>query len=118
MLAQRALDRRAGRTHARVALQQLHAQRVEVVRHARGIEVQMELPPAAQARIGERTRALAGRTGCGLCGIDAIDSAIRAPRAVASSAVFSRATFDAILASLRFDPAAADDTPPVTPAPS
>ena len=63
--------------------------RVEVVRHARGIEVQMELPPEAQARVAERTRALAGRTGCGLCGIDAIDNAIRAPRVVESLARFS-----------------------------
>lgn len=62
--------------------------RVDVVRHARGIEVQMELPPAAMARVAERARALAGRTGCGLCGIEAIDSAIRAPRQVASDATF------------------------------
>lgn len=63
--------------------------RVDVVRHARGVEVQMELPPGAQARVAERTRALAGRTGCGLCGIDAIDSAIRVPRRVASGATFT-----------------------------
>lgn len=63
--------------------------RVEVVRHARGIEVQMELPPGAQARVAERTRALAGRTGCGLCGIDAIDAAVRAPRRVSSATTFT-----------------------------
>jgi FdhD protein len=65
--------------------------RIEVVRHARGIEVQMELPPEAQARVADRTRALAGRTGCGLCGIDAIDNAIRAPRSVTSQATFTAA---------------------------
>jgi FdhD protein len=65
--------------------------RLDLVRHARGIEIQMELPPEAQARIAERTRALAGRTGCGLCGIDAIDNAIRAPRVTASTARFSAA---------------------------
>ncbi|MDA1082441.1 MAG: formate dehydrogenase accessory sulfurtransferase FdhD [Gemmatimonadetes bacterium] len=65
--------------------------RVDVVRHVRGIEVQMELPPEAQARVGERTRALVGRTGCGLCGIDAIDNAIRAPRVVTSTATFTAA---------------------------
>ena len=65
--------------------------RVDVVRHARGIEVQMELPPDAQARVANRTRALAGRTGCGLCGIDAIDNAIRAPRLIASVAAFDMA---------------------------
>lgn len=65
--------------------------RVDVVRHARGIEVQMELPPDAQARVANRTRALAGRTGCGLCGIDAIDNAIRAPRVITSAARFTSA---------------------------
>lgn len=64
---------------------------VEVVRHARGIEVQMELPADAMARVAERTRALAGRTGCGLCGIDAIEAAIRAPRRVAGGATFRAA---------------------------
>ena len=63
--------------------------RLDVVRHARGIEVQMELPPEAQARVAQRTRALAGRTGCGLCGIDAIDNAIRAPQIVTSAATFA-----------------------------
>jgi FdhD protein len=74
-----------------IAARAADVSRVDVVRHARGIEVQMELPPDAQARVAERTRALAGRTGCGLCGIDAIDSAIRAPRHVASSATFTAA---------------------------
>ncbi|MBM4193662.1 MAG: formate dehydrogenase accessory sulfurtransferase FdhD [Gemmatimonadetes bacterium] len=59
--------------------------RMEVVRHARGIEVQMELAPEAQARVADRSRALAGRTGCGLCGIDAIEHAIRTPRRVADT---------------------------------
>ncbi|MCX5756403.1 MAG: formate dehydrogenase accessory sulfurtransferase FdhD [Gemmatimonadetes bacterium] len=65
--------------------------RLDVVRHARGIEVQMELPPEAQARVANRTRALAGRTGCGLCGIDAIENAIRPPHIVTSKATFTAA---------------------------
>jgi FdhD protein len=64
--------------------------RLDLVRHARGIEIQMELPPEAQARVADRTRALAGRTGCGLCGIDAIDHAIRAPRRVESTLAFAQ----------------------------
>lgn len=65
--------------------------RLDLVRHARGIEIQMELPPEAQARVADRTRALAGRTGCGLCGIDAIENAIRAPRRVESTRKFAQA---------------------------
>jgi FdhD protein len=65
--------------------------RLDLVRHARGIEIQMELPPAAQARVADRPRALAGRTGCGLCGIDAIENAIRAPHRVESPLRFAHA---------------------------
>jgi FdhD protein len=71
-----------------------------VVRHAGGIEVQMELPPAAHERVAARTRALAGRTGCGLCGIDAIGEAIRTPRPVAGGATFTAAAVTRAAAAL------------------
>jgi formate dehydrogenase accessory protein FdhD len=58
--------------------------RVEVERHSRGIELRIDIPEDAAAQLAERGRALAGRTGCGLCGVDAIDDAVRAPRAVVS----------------------------------
>jgi len=59
--------------------------RLDVVRHARGVEIQIEIPPDAAARVAQRARALAGRTGCGLCGIEAIGEAVRAPRRVIST---------------------------------
>ena len=58
---------------------------IEVVRHSRGVELHMEIPVAAADRLATRARSLAGRTGCGLCGVEAIDDAVRAPRPVGGS---------------------------------
>jgi len=59
--------------------------RVDVVRHSRGIELQIEIPAADADRVASRGRAISGRTGCGLCGVDAIDDVLREPRRVDSS---------------------------------
>jgi FdhD protein len=64
---------------------------LRVERHARGIEVRVAIPPADAVRLGERTRAIPARTGCGLCGVDAIDDAVRAVAPVASSLAVPRA---------------------------
>lgn len=55
---------------------------IELVRHSRGIEIQMQIGDAAAARIAERRRGISARTGCGVCGIESIDEVLRAPRAV------------------------------------
>jgi FdhD protein len=54
-------------------------------RHSRGIELVIDIPADDAARLSKRARSLIGRTGCGLCGVEAIDDAIRAPRAVTAS---------------------------------
>jgi len=64
-------------------------ERVELSRHARGVELSITIPPEAAARLSQRTRALAGRTGCGLCGVEAIDDAVRAVRRVESPLTLS-----------------------------
>jgi FdhD protein len=61
---------------------------LDVVRHSRGIEVQMRVSDAAAARIAGRRRGISARTGCGVCGIESIDEVLRAPRRVESSARF------------------------------
>jgi FdhD protein len=58
---------------------------VEIARHARGVEMCITIPADAAARLSKRTRAIAGRTGCGLCGVEAIDDAVRATKAVTSA---------------------------------
>jgi FdhD protein len=60
-------------------------ERVESSKHARGFELAITIPVEAAAKLAQRTRALAGRTGCGLCGVEAIDDAVRAVRPVQSS---------------------------------
>ncbi len=64
-------------------------ERVEQARHAKGFELAITVPVEAAARLAQRTRALAGRTGCGLCGVEAIDDAVRAVRPVQSSLAVS-----------------------------
>ena len=43
----------------------------------RGIEVQLEIASQRMAALLERRRSLAGRTGCGLCGVDSLEAALR-----------------------------------------
>ena len=62
---------------------------IAVERHSRGIELRIEIPPAAAERLLARGRAITGRTGCGLCGVEAIDDAVRTPRVVASTLTVS-----------------------------
>lgn len=52
----------------------------------RGIDVQLWLKPQAEARLAARRRVMAGPVGCGLCGIDSIDQALREVPVVQPSA--------------------------------
>jgi FdhD protein len=61
---------------------------VDVVRHSRGVEVQMRIGDADAARIAERRRGISARTGCGVCGIESIDEVLRAPRALPDTGRF------------------------------
>jgi FdhD protein len=51
--------------------------RVTVVRHARGVELQMEIPAVLAVEAGARSRRLSGRTGCGICGASSITEVLR-----------------------------------------
>jgi len=46
---------------------------IEVRVHAKGCEVHVQVSLRAFAALKERRRALEGRTGCGLCGVDSLD---------------------------------------------
>jgi FdhD protein len=63
---------------------------VEVVRHSRGVEIQMHIGDEAAQRIAERRRGISARTGCGVCGVESIDEVLRVPRVVSSAARFSK----------------------------
>ena len=63
--------------------------RIDVVRQSRGIELQIGIPAANAKRLEDRRRGLNARTGCGLCGIEAIDEVLKAPPPVSSRATFT-----------------------------
>jgi FdhD protein len=50
-----------------------------------GIECRMFLTPARRDALASRRRKLAGPVGCGLCGIDSLDQAIRPPTPVTAN---------------------------------
>jgi FdhD protein len=52
---------------------------VEVQPGAQGIVIDIEIASRCLARLKERRRTLAGRTGCGLCGVDSLAEAVRPP---------------------------------------
>lgn len=57
---------------------------LEIVAHDRGIEARMWLAEGRGAALSARRRAALGPVGCGLCGIDSLDGALRAlPRLTA-----------------------------------
>jgi FdhD protein len=55
---------------------------VEVVPAPNGLDAQIWVTPEAEARLSQRRRTMAGPVGCGLCGIDSLDEAMKAPRRV------------------------------------
>lgn len=50
---------------------------LEVVETARGLDVQIWVTAPAEARLKDRRRTMAGPVGCGLCGIESLEQALR-----------------------------------------
>ena len=74
---------------------------IEPVELERGIDLRIWLKPGASARLAERRRTMAGPVGCGLCGLDSLDAAMRAPKRVRSTLGMGSAEVLAAAASLR-----------------
>ena len=66
----------------------------------RGIEVRLEIAAQRMAGLQERRRSLAGRTGCGLCGVDSLDAALRPVPVSQATGVVSRAAIERAMSAL------------------
>lgn len=73
---------------------------IEIVPHPQGVEVRLAISAAAAARLAARRRTQAGPVGCGLCGIDSLDAALRSVPAVAGTAVLHPADIGQAMAAL------------------
>ena len=66
----------------------------------RGIEVNLEIASQRMAVLQERRRSMSGRTGCGLCGVDSLEAALRPVPATRATAPVSRAAITRAMAAL------------------
>lgn len=74
----------------------------EVVRHPKGWEARLWLNPAASGRQRVRRRAITGPTGCGLCGVESLETAVPPPpRVTADVALHPRDIAAALRATTR-----------------
>ncbi len=76
---------------------------LDVVPLSEGIELRMSLSGPRGDTFADRRRRLAGPTGCGLCGIESLEQAMRAPPRVISEI---RITHDMVVAAVAALPAA------------
>ncbi|KGD94109.1 formate dehydrogenase [Achromobacter sp. RTa] len=63
-----------------------------------GIVVQVEISTACEVRLRSRRRAMAGRTGCGLCGVETLPEVLRPVAPIANTAPVR---FQSVLAAMR-----------------
>ena len=73
---------------------------IEIVPGPNGIELRMWLAEPRGAAFSDRRRHLAGPTGCGLCGIESLEQAMRAPPTVESDLHVAREMIAAAVAAL------------------
>ncbi|MDN4036656.1 formate dehydrogenase accessory sulfurtransferase FdhD [Massilia sp. YIM B02443] len=74
---------------------------VEIEHGAAGITARIDIAAGAFMRLKERRRALAGRTGCGLCGVDSLAQVIRPLPCLAPTRALSGAAIRRALAQVR-----------------
>ncbi|MFD2647968.1 formate dehydrogenase accessory sulfurtransferase FdhD [Devosia albogilva] len=76
-------------------------ERSEVVAHQQGIEIRHWISPAKAQRMLARRRQMVGPTGCGLCGIESLEQAMRDLPPVRSSLRVQAAALRQAVADLR-----------------
>ncbi|MBS0517164.1 MAG: formate dehydrogenase accessory sulfurtransferase FdhD [Proteobacteria bacterium] len=78
----------------------VEVEELDVGTGARGIEVRIEIAGERLAALRERRRTLAGRTGCGLCGVESLDAALRPVASVSAGPTIARAAIARAMAAL------------------
>ncbi len=74
---------------------------IDVLAGEQGVTVQVQIASGAFARLKDRRRTLAGRTGCGICGTESLDQVLRPLRPVrAGSALLAPAALARAVAGL------------------
>ena len=73
---------------------------LEVTRRGKGIEVAMTISAERFASLKEARRNMTGRTGCGLCGAESLEQAIREPALVSGTQRFSHTAIEQAVRSL------------------
>ena len=74
---------------------------VEIVPALAGIELRVAIPAARAARLADRVRELTGRTGCGLCGAQTLEAAVRHPPPLARPGSIDAAALRRALSELQ-----------------
>jgi len=75
-------------------------EKVEIAPALAGIELRITIPLLRAAAIEGRARELTGRTGCGLCGVQTLDAAVRHPSPVVGKTRIGAAALQRALAGL------------------
>ena len=73
----------------------------EVVRAEQGIQVQMQIATERFVGLKDQRRNLTGRTGCGLCGAETLQQAIRHPGIATGATLFSAAQIYAGMSAMQ-----------------
>lgn len=73
---------------------------IDIEAGERGVAVQLEIATRAFVAMKERRRSLAGRTGCGLCGVDSLDQVYRTLPPLPTAATLTAEAIRAALAAL------------------
>ena len=74
---------------------------MELVTSAQGCTLELQIAASCFARLKDRRRNLAGRTGCGLCGTESLAHAVRFPAPLPVGVVFDATSVARALGSLR-----------------
>lgn len=74
---------------------------LEIVVHDLGLEARMWLAKDPSRALGSRRRSLAGPTGCGLCGVESLEQAVKPARHVETGATFTSVEIHEALEALQ-----------------